>query len=176
MAYLVEHYGDIASIVSLLVSFVGFGVTIWNVRKAKFAAEEAKSAAREAFTRFRLQLLISEMESLSSSLRSAEACCRAKNWDDALTAFAAFRAGIAKLKENDRLLDEDRLSLGRFLDQVRTTIQSVHEIQCDKASADRTPTNPKADLSRNKYTIIHNMIVYLGEMQGRLLGKAPEIE
>ncbi len=44
-SYLVEHYGDIASVVSLFVTFVGFAATIINVRKARRVAEEAQAAA-----------------------------------------------------------------------------------------------------------------------------------
>ena len=38
--------GDFASLIGLIVTFVGFGVTLWNVIRSKRAAEEAERAVK----------------------------------------------------------------------------------------------------------------------------------
>jgi hypothetical protein len=81
--YLGEHYGDIASVVGLLITLVGFVVTIINVRKAKRAAEEARRAAREAVLRIGSQLLADEIGTSLQLVREIDAACRERNWTNA---------------------------------------------------------------------------------------------
>ena len=76
ISYLEEHYGDIASLVGLLVTFVGFLATIQNVKKAKLAAEEARQAAREAVSRIKSQMLISEIASCLGLVRNIDSGSR----------------------------------------------------------------------------------------------------
>ena len=40
--FFTDHWGDLASIVGLLVSLVGFAITIWGVMRSKNAAQRAK--------------------------------------------------------------------------------------------------------------------------------------
>ena len=42
-----EHWGDIASVVGLIISIVGFIVTIRNVKRSKTAAQRAEEAATQ---------------------------------------------------------------------------------------------------------------------------------
>src|SRR5437764_299077 len=44
-----SHAGDYASVLGLLISVIGFGITIRNVRKSKQAAFAAELAARKTF-------------------------------------------------------------------------------------------------------------------------------
>ena len=100
LAYLVEHYGDIASVVGLLVTFVGFVVTIWNVRKAKKAAEEARQAAREAVARVGTQILVNEIGIALELVRQTDAACREANWSGAIFRCDDSRARLAQLLED----------------------------------------------------------------------------
>lgn len=46
--FLADHWGDLASVVRLVISVVGLAITIWVSFKAKKAAETAKTAAEQA--------------------------------------------------------------------------------------------------------------------------------
>src|SRR4051794_22127883 len=84
LSYLKEHYGDVASVVGLILTIVGFVVTIWNVRKAKLAAEEARQAAREAVSRIGSQILANEIGTMLELVRQTDAACRERNWTNAI--------------------------------------------------------------------------------------------
>jgi len=49
-----DHWGDIASVVGVVVSLIGFAITIWGVLRSKTAAQKAKeevSNVRETISR-----------------------------------------------------------------------------------------------------------------------------
>ena len=39
--------GDVASLVGVCISLIGFAVTLWNVRRSRTAAQRAEEAARK---------------------------------------------------------------------------------------------------------------------------------
>jgi ERCC4-type nuclease len=48
--FVTEHWGDIASVVGVGISLVGFGITIWGVLRSKKAAQRAEEAAHDVKT------------------------------------------------------------------------------------------------------------------------------
>jgi uncharacterized protein (UPF0333 family) len=75
--FLTRHWGDVASVLGLAVSLVGFSVTIVATRRSKRAAIQAKEAAEEARDKIRSFDLVSElteaiaaMEEIKRLLRS----------------------------------------------------------------------------------------------------------
>lgn len=75
-SYMWEHYGDLASVLGLLISLIGFAITLWTVRKARRAAEEAKHAAREALARIRVQVLANEIGRCLHLVGEIDSACR----------------------------------------------------------------------------------------------------
>ncbi len=61
-----------------------FFVPIWNVRKTKKAAEEARAAAKEAVSRIGSQILANDLGTTLELLRQTDAACRERNWLDAV--------------------------------------------------------------------------------------------
>lgn len=53
-----EHYGNIASVLGLVVSIFGFLFTLIQVRKSRTAAERAQVMAREAVERVSSRLFL----------------------------------------------------------------------------------------------------------------------
>lgn len=61
MEFFPKHWGDLASVVGVAVSVVGFGYAIWLGRQAKTAAEQARDAAEAARSRIFWSDAISEL-------------------------------------------------------------------------------------------------------------------
>ncbi len=74
--YLLDHYGDVASVLGLVVTFVGFVATLKRVKQAQKSAEEAKFAAREMIVRMSAQVLIEELNSLIYVVRQLSSAYR----------------------------------------------------------------------------------------------------
>jgi hypothetical protein len=93
-----SRWGNIASLLGLLVSVLGFGFTIWQVLKTKRVAEAAKEAAEEA----RLQILRSEgLVELASALKAMEeikGLHRQGAWHLLPERYASLRQSLLKIK------------------------------------------------------------------------------
>src|ERR1700733_2397650 len=99
---------DIASVVGLLITVVGFAVTIRNVRKARQAAEEARQAARDAVSRIAKRLLDEEMSINIQLLMEIESACRDEVWNLAILRGSDVRIRLAKILNHSDLLDSER--------------------------------------------------------------------
>ena len=77
LSYAAHHYGDIASVLGLAVSVVGF---IYTLRQVKKATRAAQQAAREAVARVGSQLLESDLGDSHHLLRESREACRLKHW------------------------------------------------------------------------------------------------
>ena len=106
--YLTEHYGDLASVVGLILTIVGFVATIWNVRKAKQTAEEARQAAREALSKIGSQILAIEIGTSLELVIQADAACHKK---DGRSDLARSRTSAPRLFRDNRRLGAKRSKL-----------------------------------------------------------------
>jgi hypothetical protein len=149
---------DIASVFGLLITVVGFAVTIRNVRKARQAAEEARQAARDAVSRIATRLLDEEMSINIQFLVEIETACRAEDWNVAILRGSDVRVRLAKLLNHIELREPERDDLHLALELLRTVTRSLEKLQ--KAKIRRLPTQHLDDLS--------NLTTKLAQVRGRI--------
>lgn len=166
LSYLQEHYGDVASVVGLLVTFVGFVATIWNVRKAKQAAEEARQAAREAVSRIGSQILANEVGSTLELVRQTDASCRERNWSGANYRCDEARFRLAQLLNHAELEASERELLHAAYEDLGEILSEIHKLQ-------KAP-KPK-DASPQLGNRLHELIRVLGRIKGRLQSRVLEM-
>lgn len=164
--YVIEHYGDIASVVGLLISLIGFVITLWNLRKTRRAAEEARQAAREAVQRTGAHLLTHEVGTSLQLVREIDVACRERNWTN-----ATHRCGEARIRLAPRLADsgldsEEREVIHRAIDDIWIILNELQRIQ-------QAP-NPR-DLATRSAKRLHELITALGRIKGRLQSQALEV-
>lgn len=159
LSYLKEHYGDIASVVGLVVTFFGFVATIGNVRKAKRAAEEARKAAREAVSRIKSQVLVTEIASCLQLVRHIDSSCRERNWSEAMKRGDEARTSLSKVRDHQVLDGAEKTSVVSAIEQIGKLLPYVQKIRND---------DPERDVSSTKMMELHRIIVALGQIQGRL--------
>jgi hypothetical protein len=164
--YLREHYGDLASVVGLMVSLVGFVATIIGVRKAKHAAEEARQAAREAVSRIKTQLLFDGIEVAVRLFREVDKASRGRNWEVAADHCDEARTRLARFLNDDRLLEHELNIIQVSIDFLRDFLPHIQRMS--------STTTPK-DLSPAKSKQIHDAIIGLGRIQGRLQSMTFEV-
>jgi hypothetical protein len=166
LSYFKEHYGDLSSVVGLLITFVGFIVTIRNVRKAKQAAEEARQAAREAVSRIGSQILVNEIGTALELVRQTDAACRGKDWSGAIYRSDEARTRLAQLIENPELKPEEREVLRFALDGFIMILSTAQKI-LDSSEPKKVP--PRIA------TRLNEMIAGLGRIKSRLQTRTLEI-
>ena len=159
LSYLKEHYGDIASVVGLLVTFIGFIATKGNVRKAKKAAEEAKGAAREAVDRIKSQVLVNEIVTCLQLVRGIDAACRERSWKEAIDRCDQARTALSRLRDHHALGETEQESLVRAVDHLGKLMPYIQKTR---------NVSPEKDISPQKAYQLHTIITALGQVQGRL--------
>lgn len=166
LRYLAEHYGDLASVVGLLVTFVGFAATIRKVRMAEKAAEEARSAARETLAKVGAQLLANEVGTLLQLVREIDAACRDGSWPTVTHRCDESRTRLSQLLEDQGLDPVEREVIREATDEMRVIMKEIVKIQ----------TNPETNEVPDKVSkILHNLIIFLGRVKGRLQTRTLEV-
>ncbi len=79
-SFLAQHYGNIESVVGLIIAIVGFRLTIRDVRRAERAAEEAREAARQAVAEARARMTTDDIMTVLQVLRELESDGSARRW------------------------------------------------------------------------------------------------
>jgi hypothetical protein len=166
LAYFKEHYGDLASVVGLLVTMVGFLATIRNVRKARRAAEEARQAARLAVARLNSQLLANELGAALERVRETDAAIRECNWDGAVYRCDEARFRLASLLENHELREAERELIRVAFDDFGMILPDLQKLRNDVGSKAAGPRLAKR---------LHKIIEALSRTKGRLQSSVMEM-
>jgi hypothetical protein len=164
--YLWEHYGDLASVAGLLLTLVGFVVTIWNVRRARRAAEEARQAAREAVARIGVQLLANEIGTALQLVREVDAACRDRNWHAAVYRGDEARIRLAHLLEDQGLELEERGLISSSIDDLGAILTDLQKLR-DAGDTGKATTRIAKRL--------HTMITTLSRIRGRILSETLKV-
>jgi hypothetical protein len=166
LSYLQEHYGDLASVTGLLVSFVGFVVTISNVRKAKMAAEEARRASREAVLRIKHQVLVGDVLACLLHVRKVDSACGDRSWDEALASCDEARTLLSKVSAHEALNEGEKETIAIAVEAFGLLIPYVQKIRSSES---------ERDVSAPKRRELHTIITNLSKLQGRLESQTFEV-
>jgi hypothetical protein len=157
--YLVEHYGDIASVVGLVTTIVGFAVTIHGVRKARRVAEEALS-------RIKGQLLSDNVAGMLRTFRQLDSACRSARWEEAQDRCDDARVVLAQLGANPRLGEDESTLVHSTLTDLGDLLAQIHK---NRRLSSQKPIPQR--LSRR----LHEVITMLGKFHERLRSDTLEV-
>jgi len=96
---LFDQIGNAASVLGLLVSLVGFWITIRSVTTAKKAAQQAELAARQAKEKILKQGALANFSAALSVMEEVIRLHRQKAWENSLDRHSELRRMLAELKE-----------------------------------------------------------------------------
>jgi hypothetical protein len=119
------HLGDLASVAGVVISIVGFVVTVWNVRRSKSAAERAEAAATDARRIIRGYETISDFSAAIAVMEEIKLLHRSAQVDMVLDRYASLRKmliGVARLSPT---LDEEK---GRKIQSAIATLVTMEEL------------------------------------------------
>jgi hypothetical protein len=123
-----QHYGNIASVVGLVVSVLGFSFTLWQVRKSRTAAERAQVIAREAIARVSSRLFFTQVTTAVRLVQEVRSFCRATDWHRAIDRCEQLRMVLAGVVDDSRLQDDERGAVGTAMDDLLLILQRLEVI------------------------------------------------
>lgn len=156
--YLREHYGDIASVAGLLITIVGFAVTIWNVTKTRKAVDEG-------LARIKSQVDLSDITQALQVMRTLDSDCRDRVWVSAVKRADEARTLLARLAANPRLTRPEVLDLKATPDHLKALMTAIQRLRREGGLNDLQTVH----LNR-----LHAIVIKLGEILGRLQNLALE--
>jgi hypothetical protein len=114
--------GDVASVVGVCVSLVGFGLTLWNVYRSKTAAQRAEEAANE--TRRSIQVLenVYDFAAAISAMEEIKRLHREEAWSILPDRYSDLRKRLINLRNSKlELTEEQRATIQRAVQHLRDT-------------------------------------------------------
>ncbi len=165
-SYFQEHYGDLASLIGLVVSFLGFIVTIRGVKKARQAAEEAKNAAKEAVARIKAHILANDLAPCLLQIRAIDAASRKQEWGKAVASCDEVRATLSMNRGHPCLIAEERVLICAMCKDIGELL--VYFQGLAQSEEKREGSGIKKNVGKPRLEQLHRMIMNLGGILGRL--------
>jgi hypothetical protein len=103
--------GDIASIVGLFVTIVGFVITIYNVLRSRTAAQAAEAAAREARAGIRTQDSIVAITTAITAMDEVRRLHRDSAWALLPDRYSTLRNSLISIRSGAVKLSDEQLSV-----------------------------------------------------------------
>ncbi len=126
--YLSDHYGDIASVLGLIVTFVGFVATIQKVKEAQKSAEEARKAAKQVVFRISAQVLVEDTKHLIDVVKHLNSAYRNKEWGFAIYLSEEVKIRIALLKGAEELSEDEKKAIISSTDDFRLLMPKLDKL------------------------------------------------
>lgn len=134
-----NHWGNVASIVALVITVVGFVATLIGVYRAKSAAEEAKDAAVATRDTLLYTDTIAELSAAIATMDEIKRLHRAGAWAILPDRYSSLRQKLIRIESSNTSLDDEyradlRIAVGHL---------SRFEAKVDSAlSTGSIPPNP----------------------------------
>jgi hypothetical protein len=123
ITFLDQHWGDIASVLGVLVSLVGFGITIWGVLRSKSAAQKAQeevARVRETMLRLDTVMQFSEAITIMDEIKRLH---RASAWVMLPDRYSALKRILISIRTLDFDINDDRKTV------LQSAIQHFSDIE-----------------------------------------------
>lgn len=144
--YTPKSFSEIASILGLVVSILGFGFTIFNVRRSRTAAVNAETAADQARESIRSYQTVSELAEAVRAMEEIKRLQRARQWPLLPDRYEQLRKLLISIKStNTKLSDRD-------LETIQGAITHAHSIERQIEKALETGDH-KSDVSKLNSTL-----------------------
>ncbi len=122
----VHQWADLASILGVLLSLIGFAVTITAVYKSKSAAEQANRASTDVRQKLAIQSAVVDLNRILADIEELKPLHRAEAWELLPPRYASLRRQLLTLKSTFTPLSKAQsASIQGTIQQFRTIEQIV---------------------------------------------------
>jgi len=165
-SFIENHYGNIASVLGLIVSVLGFSFTLYQVRKSRTAAERAQAMAQEAIDRVSSRLFFTQITIAVRLVQEVRSYCRAKDWHRAVDRCEQLRIVLAGVVDDSKLRGEERNTVTKAIDDLLLIMGHLDGI----GQEERSPTVPTRMMKA-----LDRIVISLTRIDGRLRAVALEV-
>lgn len=95
-----NHLGDVASVLAVVITVVGFFVAIYNVTKSKKAALRAEKAVKQVRADLARMNNVAEIASAITGMEEIKRLHRQEAWDLLLERYSAVRKALIAIRAN----------------------------------------------------------------------------
>jgi hypothetical protein len=166
LGWIVEnHVGDLAGIAGVIISIVGFTVTVVGVMRSRTAAERAESASRETRDSIRLLEAVVDFAAAISILEEIKRLHRKAEWSLLPDRYAHIRKLLITLKATNIDLNDSQKTI------IQSALANLYSIE---AAVERALANP-AQLKAARFnalitTDVDNLLTVLNELKAKKIG------
>lgn len=155
--FIADHWGDIASVLGILIAIVGFAVTIRTASKAKRAAEDARDRISMIDT-------VSQCSEALSIMEEIKRLHRHQAWAILPDRYAFLRRLLVTIRSSALLLTEDQKQA------LAATIQyaSAVEHRIEKSNQTKLPPPSVTNLNKELSEQLDRMTALFGEIRARI--------
>lgn len=136
MDFFAKHWGDLASVVGVAVSVIGFWYAIWLARQARTAAEQARDAAEAARDRIFSLDTISELTAARLTLGEIIRLQRLDVWEIAwetvLERYASARLSLVRCEQGRGVPEGQRKSIITAIALLSIMVVDIETARIDK--------------------------------------------
>ena len=150
------HLGDWSSIIGLIVSLIGFTITIINVMLSKSAAKRAELAADKALNSMKGIEVVGSLTKAISLLEEIHRLNRTNEWQVILDRHVTFRGMVTAVKVGNPVFEEEQLARLQAAIQHSASISNKIEMSLEKNE------EPNGIAQMNK--ILSDQMQKLGEL------------
>lgn len=161
-----NRYGNLASVVGLAASLVGFLLTIYNTLRARRAAENAERAANEAIARVARQLFEDDIGTALRLMQEGREACRKRRWSRAWDKCYAARTRLAKVRRHRSLEAGEESRIQDCIDDLGLIVRRFETFE--------NSGRPRDTTSRDKQTL-DEIVEFLSNIVGRLRDESLEL-
>lgn len=154
----------IVGVTALAVSLGGFAIAIWQIRKARSAAEAANRAATQARESLVHRLSIGDLARASSEIDRLKDLHRRQEWQRALDQYPGVRQTLVEVR--NRVLDQPAAIATAFQEAVSQLVGM--ESAVERTLADPSRTLRAQDLNRRLVSIQQTLDDLRSQLEGTI--------
>lgn len=144
MGWLVQfsrEWGDVASVIGVLVSLVGFAITIYALLRSKSAAEQAALAVDEVREKIGLREAIADLSSVVNEVDEIKQIHRAEVWSILPPRYTAVKRHLAAIQiANSNLSRREKGAIQGVIQQFTELEHIIEAALAAKRPPEDTPS------------------------------------
>lgn len=136
-----KEWGNIASLAGVLISIVGFTLTLIGVIKSRSAAESAKSSAAEVRQKLAIKTSLVDLTRVASEVEELKLFHRANVWDALPSRYTSVRRNLLVIKETyANLSRKQKTDIQGVIGQFSSIEQIVEKALASRQDPPDVPT------------------------------------
>jgi negative regulator of replication initiation len=128
--------GSVSSILGVIISLAGFGLTLYNVRRSRTAANDARRAASEARDNIKRYTTVSDLSEAVRAMKEIKQLHRSEEWVLLPDRYDNLRELLISIKTNNRYLSSEEAK------SIQGMIASIADIERRLDEARQKKTAP----------------------------------